>query len=215
MKVQEFGVGGAVDADTVWSAADGAAVVDADTVWSAADGAAGDTLLNAADGAAAGRIWDGVHWAVPVAALEFLVILFLVGRWRAARRAASRMGKSRKDAKMERVREQMREARGENVDMDGLMNSIHLSRGLYKELSKRCHPDRFPDPSRKKTAEELFQLITRHRRDYTHLLELRERARQELGLSLEDTPSKAGRGRPHAESTAPSASPTPSTPQAT
>ena len=209
MKVREFSAGGVVGADTVVGAADGAA---GDTMLSAADGAA---VVGAADGAAAERIWDGVHWAVPVAAFEFLVILYLVGRWRAARRAASRMGKNPEDAKTERVREQLRKARGEEVDMGGLMDSIHLSRGLYKELSKRCHPDRFPDPARKQAAEELFQLITRHRRDYKQLLELRERARKELGLSLGDTPSKAAGRRASAVSTAPSASTAPSTPKST
>ena len=45
-----------------------------------------------------------------------------------------------------------------NIDMDNLMNSIHNSRTLYKELSKKCHPDRFINDPKQKIAEEKLPL---------------------------------------------------------
>ena len=41
--------------------------------------------------------------------------------------------------------------------MNNLMDSIHNSRNLYKELSKKCHPDRFINDPKQKIAEEIFQ----------------------------------------------------------
>lgn len=147
-----------------------------------------DTAMTSADPSAA-RSPGGMHWAVPVATFELLLIAFLLARLRSARREArlarAAAASDPEDVGVEdRTKRTLEEARRAKVDMGGLMQSIHLSRDLYKELGKRCHPDRFPDPERKRAAEELFQLITRHRRDYPRLVELRERAQQELGLEF-------------------------------
>ena len=40
--------------------------------------------------------------------------------------------------------------------MNNLMDSMHKSRNLYKELSKKCHPDRFINNPKQKIAEEIF-----------------------------------------------------------
>ena len=70
------------------------------------------------------------------------------------------------------------------IDMNGLMNSINKSKSLYKKLSRVCHPDRFINSNKRALAEELFKEITRNKRDYEKLEELKERASQELGINI-------------------------------
>lgn len=77
------------------------------------------------------------------------------------------------------------EAKTSNVDMDNLMNSINKSRQLYKQLSSKCHPDRFvTDEEKQKIADELFQDITKNQRNYNKLLELQEEAKQKLNITI-------------------------------
>ena len=65
----------------------------------------------------------------------------------------------------------------ENIDMSNLLNSIHHSKELYKELSKRCHPDIFANKPEYKIAEELFQKISRNRRNFEQLMLIKEEAK--------------------------------------
>ncbi|MBK6902420.1 MAG: hypothetical protein IPH04_06325 [Saprospirales bacterium] len=65
-----------------------------------------------------------------------------------------------------------------NIDMNNLMNSIHGSRELYKELSKACHPDKFINTDKHKIAEEIFQNISMDKRNYEKLLAHKERAKK-------------------------------------
>lgn len=79
----------------------------------------------------------------------------------------------------------LNEARNSTVDMDNLMNSINKSRQLYKQLSAKCHPDRFAIDEVKRTiADSLFQEITKHQRNYGKLLELQEEAKQKLNITV-------------------------------
>jgi len=81
--------------------------------------------------------------------------------------------------------ESLSDAKNSNVDMDNLMNSINKSRQLYKQLSAKCHPDRFvSDEEKKVIAESLFQDITRNQRNYNKLLELQEEATQKLNITF-------------------------------
>ena len=70
------------------------------------------------------------------------------------------------------------------IDMNNLMNSIHNSRTLYKELSKKCHPDRFINDPKQKKAEEIFQEITKNERNYEKLSLLKLRAENELNINF-------------------------------
>jgi hypothetical protein len=71
-----------------------------------------------------------------------------------------------------------------NINMDNLMESIHNSRGLYKELSKKCHPDRFVNDSKQKIAEEIFQEISNNERNFEKLNLLKSRAITELNVTF-------------------------------
>ena len=68
--------------------------------------------------------------------------------------------------------------------MNNLMDSIHNSRNLYKELSKKCHPDRFINDPKQKIAEEIFQEISENERNFEKLSLLKLRAINELNINF-------------------------------
>jgi uncharacterized protein YozE (UPF0346 family) len=110
-----------------------------------------------------------------VAIIEFVIIVFLV----------LTLKKKGKDLKFgDLSKDKMRNAKKADVDMDNLMNSINGSKDLYKELSRTCHPDRFINSDKQKLAEEIFQDISKHKRDFKKLTELKERAITELNINF-------------------------------
>ena len=70
------------------------------------------------------------------------------------------------------------------IDMANVMNSINNSKTIYKELSRACHPDRFVNSDKQIIAEEIFQGITKYKRDFKKLTELKERAIIELNINF-------------------------------
>jgi hypothetical protein len=70
------------------------------------------------------------------------------------------------------------------MDMNDLMDSINSSKELYKVLSRKCHPDRFVNKEKQETAEAIFQLISKNKRNYKELQLLRRRAENELNLKF-------------------------------
>ena len=70
------------------------------------------------------------------------------------------------------------------IDMENLMNSINESGILYKELSRKCHPDRFINSPQQKLAEEIFQDISRNKRNFEKLSLIKLRAIEELNLKF-------------------------------
>lgn len=109
-----------------------------------------------------------------IAAAELGLIVFLIAKLR----------KKQKVAFDTTTEDLLNNSKKSNVDMDNLMNSINKSRELYKQLSTKCHPDRFIDEDQNKKANELFQEITKNQRNYNRLLELKEIAKTELNLNL-------------------------------
>lgn len=80
--------------------------------------------------------------------------------------------------------DKMKNAKSSSIDMDNLMNSINGSRDLYKELSRACHPDKFVNTEKQKIAEEIFQNISKDKRNFEKLLALKERAKIELNVNF-------------------------------
>ena len=72
----------------------------------------------------------------------------------------------------------------ENIDMYNLLDSIHHSKELYKALSKKCHPDKFVNTPLHQIAEEIFQEITRNKRNYKQLIALKAEAINKLDLKF-------------------------------
>ncbi|WP_158975000.1 hypothetical protein [Cellulophaga sp. L1A9] len=81
-------------------------------------------------------------------------------------------------------KDKVRNAKNSNIDMDNLMNSINGSKDLYKELSRACHPDRFINTDKQKMAEDLFQEISKNRRDYEKLNALKQIAITNLNINF-------------------------------
>lgn len=81
-------------------------------------------------------------------------------------------------------KENLKKSKEATIDFGNVMNSINGSAELYKELSRKCHPDRFIDSPLQKLAEEIFQEISKNKRDFEKLLALKERAINELYLKF-------------------------------
>ena len=93
--------------------------------------------------------------------LEFIIILILL----------KKLGNSRpKNINNEKLKK----FRNSQVNMDDLMMSINDSKKLYKELSRTYHPDRFVNNDKQLIAEQLFKEVTKHKRDYKVLSELKK-----------------------------------------
>jgi len=71
-----------------------------------------------------------------------------------------------------------------DVDMVNVVNSMYKSKALYDKLKVKCHPDRFPNSELNKIADELFQEITKHQRNYNRLVELKDIAEDKLNIQI-------------------------------
>lgn len=108
-----------------------------------------------------------------LAIIEFLIILFLIFRSKRVNNNLAFNDVAKKDIK---------KTQKTDIDMDNLMSSINSSRNLYKELSKKCHPDRFVNTDKQDLAEKIFQEISRNKRDFKKLNKLKSRAEKELNI---------------------------------
>ena len=83
-------------------------------------------------------------------------------------------------------RETVKEAASKELDMENVVNSINKAKPLYKELSKKYHPDKFANSDKHESALEIYQKITKNKRNYSKLLELKELAEEELDIKIAD-----------------------------
>lgn len=67
-----------------------------------------------------------------IAFLELIVLIFLIYKLKSKMKGLELTDSETKHLK---------KAKKNKIDMDHLMNNIHSSRNLYKDLSKKCHPD--------------------------------------------------------------------------
>ena len=112
-----------------------------------------------------------------IALAELLIIIFLFLRLRLRKKNNNlKFGDVTKD--------KMRDAKKSDIDMNNLMNSINGSKELYKKLSRSCHPDRFINSDKQKIAEDIFQEISKNKRDFKILTELKEKAIIELNIKF-------------------------------
>lgn len=109
-----------------------------------------------------------------VSIVELSIIVFLIIKYK-------RKGKINYDNTIENT---LLNSKTANVDMDNVMDSINKSRDLYKQLSTKCHPDRFIDNDLNYKANEIFQEITKNQRNYKKLLELKETAQTQLNITI-------------------------------
>jgi hypothetical protein len=110
-----------------------------------------------------------------IAIIELLLIFLLLYKLKS---------KKNKSQLSDFEKKNIKNSRNNEIDMDNLMNSIHNSRTLYKELSKKCHPDRFVNHSKQKISEEIFQEISKNERNFDQLNLLKSRAITELNITF-------------------------------
>ncbi len=71
----------------------------------------------------------------------------------------------------------------EDIDFSNVVSSSLLAKGLYDELKKICHPDRFHSEQDINKANELFQLVSQNKGDYNKLVLLKEQIFNELPVN--------------------------------
>ena len=110
-----------------------------------------------------------------IALCEFAFIIYLIIRLKSkkSKLAFSDLGK-----------ESVKNAKTQSIDMENLMDSINGARTLYKELSRKCHPDRFVNTPKEKIAQEIFQEITKNQRNFEKLTLLKEKAINSLNINF-------------------------------
>jgi hypothetical protein len=113
------------------------------------------------------RFWDAV--------IEFFLIVYLIYKLFSNKKVFELSDSEKKSLK---------NSKNNKIDMDNLIDSIHNSRNLYKELSKKCHPDRFINDPKQKIAEQIFQEITENERNFEKLSILKLRAINELNITF-------------------------------
>lgn len=106
--------------------------------------------------------------------VEFLIIIYLILKIR----------KKNSNFDFNDIpKEKLRKAKSSSVDMDNLLNSINGAKDLYKELSRKCHPDRFINTDKQSLAEEIFQEISKNKRNFKALQNIKNRAEQDLEIN--------------------------------
>lgn len=72
-----------------------------------------------------------------------------------------------------------------DIDIGNTMNSMFNAEPLYKELIRKCHPDRFaPDEAKMAAASELSMRITKNKHDRKALEALRQEAINKLNINI-------------------------------
>ncbi len=80
---------------------------------------------------------------------------------------------------------EMTNAKAGDIDMVDLMLNINKSKELYKELSRKCHPDKHINSVFQKEIEELFQEITNNKRNFQELVKLKEIAINKFNIKID------------------------------
>jgi hypothetical protein len=106
---------------------------------------------------------------------EFLIILFLIIYINHLKRKQT----------VTKFEKEILEAKDGDINMADLMLSINKSRELYKELSRKCHPDKHIESLFQKEIEELFQEITENKRNFQELVKLKEIAINKFNINLD------------------------------
>ena len=84
------------------------------------------------------------------------------------------------DSEKDKIRDKIL---SEDIDFGNIVSSSLLAKGLYDELKKVCHPDKFQKEEDINKATELFQLLVQNKGDYNKLLLLKERIYSELPIN--------------------------------
>lgn len=109
-------------------------------------------------------------WMI-IAIVELAIILLLL------------LVKRKADDKRSTIKRQVMKE-GE-INFDNVIASSFGAEALYKELIKKCHPDRFaPDEEKVAIANDLTERLGKYKHDITRLNELKEEAIVKLRIEF-------------------------------
>lgn len=132
-----------------------------------------DTLQFVADVAAQTQT-DGspINWWMIISIIEFVVIAILL------------LGRTTKhDDKRSHIKQQVKNEG--DIDFDNIVNSAFGAETLYKDLIRKCHPDRFaPDANKVAVANDITERLGKHKNDIKKLNELKVEAINKLNINL-------------------------------
>jgi len=109
-----------------------------------------------------------LKWQI-FALAEFITIVFIVRKNNSMRKKSL-------------VTMDLNEYKRTDVNMNDLMKDLHLSKSLYKVLTRKYHPDKFIGTMNVIKAQEIFKEIQENKTNYRKLSELEEKAESELNL---------------------------------
>lgn len=113
-----------------------------------------------------------INWWFWFAIIQFIIIAYLILKPKV----------TRNETLKQRLK---KESLNNQIDFDNIINSSFNSNNIYDELKIKCHPDRFPnDKEKNKIAENIFQEIVKNRDNIKKLLELKDKAKQELKINF-------------------------------
>lgn len=132
-----------------------------------------DSLQFAANVAAQTQSCGGsINWWMVISIIEFAVIVILL------------LGRTTKHYdKRSRVKQQVK-SEGD-IDFGNIVNSAFGAEALYKELIRKCHPDRFaPDAEKMAIANDITERLGKNKNDIKKLNELKVEAIDKLNINL-------------------------------
>jgi hypothetical protein len=124
--------------------------------------------------ASSSYLYDSKIWPI-IAVSEFIIIFYLLYK---------RINTKKNETKLNPDTSNIESYKSVDINMDNIIRSINDSKKLYKDLSKRCHPDRYVNTDLYNVAEEIFQEISRNKRNYEKLKELQQKAINELSINF-------------------------------
>lgn len=114
---------------------------------------------------------NSLNWWMVIAIIELIIIIALL------------FSKNKADSKKRSIKKQVMEEG--KIDYSNIIASSFGAEALYKELIKKCHPDRFaPDKERVAIANDISTRIGKNQHDLKKLNELKEEAVNKLNIKL-------------------------------
>ena len=132
-----------------------------------------DTLQLAVDVAAQTQTDGGsINWWMAISIIELAVIVILL------------LGRAAKhNDKRSHIKQQVK-SEGD-IDFGNIVNSAFGAETLYKDLIRKCHPDRFaPDADKVAVANDITERLGKHKNDIKKLNELKVEAINKLNINL-------------------------------
>ncbi|MCQ2304588.1 MAG: hypothetical protein MJZ97_06325 [Bacteroidales bacterium] len=116
---------------------------------------------------------NGLNVWFVLSIIEFLVIIALL-IFRKSDKRTDEKSKIKNDVKNEG-----------DINFDNTLMSAFHSKKLYDELKTKCHPDRFVgDDEKMAIANTIFQEITKNKRNFQKLEELKIEAEEKLNVNF-------------------------------